>query len=207
MGRAQRAGESIRTAYRPNAHRGTARTPRDAESRVLHRDKSASRRKQQPRPTIDVHEPSSGSRRQNDQLDGRRCNWRSRIRGRPCRRSDASGRCAEGAFDVDVASLFGRGRASAGPRTMLSAPPSCRPRPRFARATWRSTLAGKKKTTFAKLNREAKVREKRQASSMRKEQRQRERDAGVQIEDQVEDLSHLDVAVVAGVEPDVTVKR
>jgi hypothetical protein len=68
-------------------------------------------------------------------------------------------------------------------------------------------LAGKKKTTFAKLNREAKVREKRQASSMRKEQRQRERDAGVQIEDQVEDLSHLDVAVVAGVEPDVTVKR
>ena len=68
-------------------------------------------------------------------------------------------------------------------------------------------MAGKKKTTFAKLNREAKVREKRQASSMRKEQRQRERDAGVQIEDQVEDLSHLDVAVVAGVEPDVTVKR
>ena len=68
-------------------------------------------------------------------------------------------------------------------------------------------MAGKKKTTFAKLNREAKVREKRQASSMRKEQRQREGDAGVQIEDQVEDLSHLDVAVVAGVEPDVTVKR
>ncbi len=68
-------------------------------------------------------------------------------------------------------------------------------------------MAGKKKTTFAKLNREAKVREKRQARSMRKEQRERERDAGVQIEDQVEDLSHLDVAVVAGVEPDVTVKR
>ena len=68
-------------------------------------------------------------------------------------------------------------------------------------------MAGKKKTTFAKLNREAKVREKRQARSMRKEQRQRECDAGVQIEDQVEDLSHLDVAVVAGVEPDVTVKR
>ena len=68
-------------------------------------------------------------------------------------------------------------------------------------------MATKKKTTFAKLNREAKVREKRQARSLRKEQRQRERDAGVEIEHEVEDLSHLDVAVVAGVEPDVTVKR
>ena len=71
----------------------------------------------------------------------------------------------------------------------------------------RSTLAGKKKTTFAKLNREAKVREKRQAKSLRKEDRQREGDSGSNIEHQVEDLSHLDVAVVAGVEPDVTVKR
>ena len=71
----------------------------------------------------------------------------------------------------------------------------------------RSTLAGKKKTTFAKLNREAKVREKRQAKSLRKEQRQREQDAGLEIEHQVEDLSHLDVARVEGVEPDVTVKR
>jgi hypothetical protein len=68
-------------------------------------------------------------------------------------------------------------------------------------------LAGKKKTTFAKLNREAKVREKRQATSMRKEQRQREREAGIETEHQVEDLSHLDVAVVQGVEPDVPVKR
>ena len=68
-------------------------------------------------------------------------------------------------------------------------------------------MAGKKKTTFAKLNREAKLREKRQARSLRKEQRQREREAGVENEHQVEDLSHLDVAVVAGVEPDVTVKR
>ena len=68
-------------------------------------------------------------------------------------------------------------------------------------------LAGKKKTTFAKLNREAKVREKRQAKSLRKEDRQREGDAGGAIEHQVEDLSHLDVAVVEGVEPDVTVKR
>jgi hypothetical protein len=74
-------------------------------------------------------------------------------------------------------------------------------------ATWRSTLAGKKKTTFAKLNREAKVREKRQAKSLRKEQRQRENDAGLEIEHQVEDLSHLDVARVEGVEPDVTIKR
>ena len=68
-------------------------------------------------------------------------------------------------------------------------------------------MAGKKKTTFAKLNREAKVREKRQARSLRKEQRQRERDAGTEVEHQVEDLSHLDVAVVAGVEPDVSVKQ
>jgi hypothetical protein len=68
-------------------------------------------------------------------------------------------------------------------------------------------LAGKKKTTFAKLNRETKVREKRQAKSLRKEDRRREGDAGSAIEDQVEDLSHLDVAVVEGVEPDVSVKR
>jgi len=68
-------------------------------------------------------------------------------------------------------------------------------------------LAGKKKTTFAKLNREAKVREKRQAKSLRKEQRQREQDAGLVIEHQVEDLSHLDAARVEGVEPDVTVKQ
>ena len=67
-------------------------------------------------------------------------------------------------------------------------------------------MAGKKKTTFAKMNREAKVREKRQAKSIRKEQRQREGDAGG-MEHQVEDLSHLDVAFVEGVEPDVTVKR
>jgi len=68
-------------------------------------------------------------------------------------------------------------------------------------------VAGKKKTTFAKLNREAKVREKRQAKNLRKEDRQRENDTGSGIEHQVEDLSHLDVAFVEGVEPDVTVKR
>ena len=68
-------------------------------------------------------------------------------------------------------------------------------------------MAGKKKTTFAKLNREAKVREKRQAKNLRKEDRQREGDTGSAIEHQVEDLSHLDVAFVEGVEPDVTVKR
>lgn len=69
------------------------------------------------------------------------------------------------------------------------------------------TLAGKKKTTFAKLNREAKVREKRQARTIRKEQRQRDREAGIQVEHQVEDLSHLDVAFVQGVEPDSSVNR
>ena len=68
-------------------------------------------------------------------------------------------------------------------------------------------MAGKQKTTFAKLNREAKLREKRQARNLRKEQRQRDREAGIQVEHEVEDLSHLDVAVVEGVEPDVTVKR
>ena len=68
-------------------------------------------------------------------------------------------------------------------------------------------MAGKKRTTFAKLNREQKVREKRQARSLRKEQRQREGDAGGEMQHQVEDLSHLDVPVVEGVEPDVTVKR
>jgi hypothetical protein len=68
-------------------------------------------------------------------------------------------------------------------------------------------MAGKKKTTFAKMNREAKVREKRQARSIRKEQRQREGDTGSGTEHQVEDLSHLDVAFVEGVEPDVTIKR
>lgn len=68
-------------------------------------------------------------------------------------------------------------------------------------------MAGKKKTTFAKLNREAKVREKREATRIRKEQRRRDREAGIEIEHQVEDLSHLDVAFVEGVEPDVAVER
>ena len=68
-------------------------------------------------------------------------------------------------------------------------------------------MAGKKKTTFAKLNREAKVREKREARSLRKEQRQRKGDAGSEMQHRVEDLSHLDVPFVEGVEADVTVKR
>ena len=68
-------------------------------------------------------------------------------------------------------------------------------------------MAGKKKTTFAKLNREAKLREKRQARSIRKADRQREGAADSGMEHQVEDLSHLDVASVEGVEPDVAVKH
>jgi hypothetical protein len=68
-------------------------------------------------------------------------------------------------------------------------------------------LASKKKTTFAKLNREAKVRERRQAKSLRKQDRQREGDSGSAIANEVEDLSHLDVAVVQGVEPEVSIKR
>jgi hypothetical protein len=63
---------------------------------------------------------------------------------------------------------------------------------------------GRAKTTFAKLNREAKVAEKRHLKALRKEQRRAE---GGVTEHVVEDLSHLDVAVVQGVEPDVTVKR
>lgn len=68
-------------------------------------------------------------------------------------------------------------------------------------------MAGKKKTTFAKMNREAKVREKRLASALRKEQRQRDRDAGIVVEHEVEDLSHLDVEFVEGVVPDSSVQR
>ncbi len=68
-------------------------------------------------------------------------------------------------------------------------------------------MAGKKKTTFAKMNREAKVREKRLASKLRKEQRQRDRAAGIVVEHEVEDLSHLDVEHVEGVVPDVSVAR
>ena len=41
-------------------------------------------------------------------------------------------------------------------------------------------MAGKKKTTFAKLSREAKIREKRQAKRIRKEQRQLENNAGLE---------------------------
>lgn len=68
-------------------------------------------------------------------------------------------------------------------------------------------MAGKKKTTFAKLAREAKVREKRQARSLRKEQRQREAAENGGVQHEVEDLSHLDVEYVEGVEPDVAIKR
>jgi len=69
------------------------------------------------------------------------------------------------------------------------------------------TVAGRQKTTFAKLSREAKIREKRQAKSLRKEQRRRDLEAGLEVEPAEEDLSHLDVAHVEGVEPEVTVKR
>ena len=68
-------------------------------------------------------------------------------------------------------------------------------------------MAGKPPPPPPPPSREAKVREKRQAKSIRKEQRQSEGDAGSGMEHQVEDLSHLDVAFVEGVEPDVTVKR
>jgi hypothetical protein len=65
----------------------------------------------------------------------------------------------------------------------------------------------KRKTTFAKLNREAKLREKRHAKALRKDQRRDGVDPEDATQHQAEDLSHLDVAQVDGVEPDVTVKR
>jgi hypothetical protein len=45
------------------------------------------------------------------------------------------------------------------------------------------------------------------ATGIRREQRRRDRDAGIEVEHHVEDLSHLDVAFVEGVEPAVTVER
>ena len=68
------------------------------------------------------------------------------------------------------------------------------------------TLGSKKKTTFAKMSREAKLREKRHSKALRGEARQQEKENG-EISHEAEDLSHLNVAVVEGVEPDVTVKR
>ena len=63
----------------------------------------------------------------------------------------------------------------------------------------------KKKTTFSKMNREAKLREKRAAKAAQKAYRKMEPTEPVVHEE--EDLSHLDVAHVEGVEPDVTVKK
>jgi hypothetical protein len=67
-------------------------------------------------------------------------------------------------------------------------------------------MGSKKKTTFAKLSRETKLREKRQAKAQRAEERRQAGGMG-EMPHEVEDLSHLDVDVVEGVEPDVTVKR
>ena len=68
-------------------------------------------------------------------------------------------------------------------------------------------MGAKKKTTFAKMSREARLREKRHIKALRREERQREGGTGGGIQHEVEDLSHLDVEFVEGVEPDVTVKR
>src|SRR3954451_2620636 len=97
------------------------------------------------------------------------------------------------------------GRSAAGAARWVRGSARCWPQ--RACTTWRSTLGGKKKTTVAKLSGEAKVPEKRQARTLRKEQRQREAEAGGDTQHEVEDLSHLDVPFVEGVEPDVTVKR
>jgi hypothetical protein len=108
---------------------------------------------------------------------------------------------------IRAASLPGRGRASAGPKQPRSRAAVVPPGATVGLRDPEATLAGRSKTTFAKMNRETKVREKRQATLERKEQRQRDREAGVEIEHQEEDLSHLDVDHVQGVEPDVSVKR
>ena len=62
--------------------------------------------------------------------------------------------------------------------------------------------SSKKKTTFAKLNREAAVRERRQIKEARRAARKLEGPSstdGPPVADTVEDVSHLDVAVVEGV--------
>ena len=61
-----------------------------------------------------------------------------------------------------------------------------------------ATIGAKKKTTFAKLNREAKLREKKLEKAARKANREPSEEDNVH---EVEDLSHLDVAHVEGVEP------
>ena len=58
-------------------------------------------------------------------------------------------------------------------------------------------MGSKKKTTFAKLNREMKLREKQLEKAARKANREASDD---QASHEVEDLSHLDVAHVEGVE-------
>lgn len=68
-------------------------------------------------------------------------------------------------------------------------------------------MGAKKKTTFAKMSREAKLREKRHMKALRAEDRRRDAEAGLLHQHVEEDLSHLDVAVVDGVLPDVTVKK
>ena len=60
-----------------------------------------------------------------------------------------------------------------------------------------ATIGAKKKTTFAKLNRESKLLEKRLQKAARKANREASTDDAPR---EHEDLSHLDVAHVEGVE-------
>ena len=60
-----------------------------------------------------------------------------------------------------------------------------------------ATIGGKKKTTFAKLNRETKLLEKRLQKAARKADREASTDDDSREQ---EDLSHLDVAHVEGIE-------
>jgi len=71
--------------------------------------------------------------------------------------------------------------------------------------------SSKKRTTFAKLNREAAVRDRRIAKMQKKEARKNEEGAPADETHVVEDTSHLDVAHIPGVtdfvETAVTPKR
>ena len=60
-----------------------------------------------------------------------------------------------------------------------------------------ATIGSKRKTTFAKLNRETKLLEKRREKAARKAEREASTDDDSREQ---EDLSHLDVAHVEGVE-------
>src|SRR4051812_30358311 len=134
LSRATISTASPRSTVEPGQSRGASSersTSRKARAATARRGATACRRERQrrPRSRFTSRRVVTYAKRP---VDGRCCSWRSRLRGRSSPRSDASVRCAEGACGVDAASISGRGRASAGRRTVLSASPSFLPGPRFA---------------------------------------------------------------------------